>query len=560
MMARRSLAIHTPVRVTWSRLSLFWSVCFVLNLTAMPLKAYFSETFPWHVPPLAPDFSLTPNDVATLESLQSLAQSQPHDTGFARDASAYVLWYPIELPAQSIPDDVGCMHWMLAFPAAALYGPGLRQFVCAYLARNASMRAAMPSTTNNSTFFRCQVGLVVGVPSMKFCLWLAPVPVNAAGITTRVIVAFGGTTYEPPAFAYLKFAARLYLCGFIARSVWATYFVHYNTLRSNLQATSPPLSTYARFDIHVGDPTYLVLSHPWVTLFLLVEIYSDVAYQGLSSVRCSQLQDLWQFALGCLYGSRGVWFGYWAMRYSTFLVKRWHWEDAFAAVDPGLLATASAFYAGPIFYAMSNIGPFVHLLQTLFSSNQNDTALEIFPVWLCLFITIGSMPLVYSVGRKWLLRRRPRVRPAGSDTYGHASFNDLKMRVLHGCLVRSYARSTEHNTVPVEGGTLYRLYDIHPGYKKLPLISHRGADCFVDCYLPDGTLGKKMRLSLLGCLDRQDRDPKWALDLCESCQRSATAAHVGSISSITHGDQLRDPEKTEAFKVHMGANGCSWVL
>ncbi|KAF0716989.1 hypothetical protein As57867_002548, partial [Aphanomyces stellatus] len=133
-----------PVRVTYNWMSLFWSTLFLLNLALMPLKAYISETFPWNVPPTSPDFSFTAFDETTVVMLQSLASVH---SPFARDAVAYSLQYTLELPNDGVIDHDECIGHMLAFPGAALFGPGIRQFACAYLAHNASIRAALVTSS-----------------------------------------------------------------------------------------------------------------------------------------------------------------------------------------------------------------------------------------------------------------------------------------------------------------------------------------------------------------------------------------------------------------------------
>ncbi|KAF0716991.1 Aste57867_2557 [Aphanomyces stellatus] len=515
--------------------------------------------------------------------LQSLASVH---SPFARDAVAYSLQYTLELPNDGVIDHDECIGHMLAFPGAALFGPGIRQFACAYLAHNASIRAALVTSsqvqatdasplavTDSTATFRCQVGLMLGVPTMKLCLWLVPTN-SSTNATSQYVVGFGGTTYEPPALAYLKLTCRVCLCGFILYLVRAAYYVHFATLDANLKASRGRLlgdvgdaTVYALFDIHVGDPTYLVLSHPYVTVCFVLEMVLDITYQGLSSLRCTQMLDLWQFALGCFYGSRSVWFGYWTIRYGTIFVKLFHCEGSYATVDPGLLATAAVFYSGPLFYGMCSVQPIVQTLHQLFSTNGNATAIELFPVWVSIFATLGGLPLLYSYGAKYIrtshLCHRPTVAPTTFDSrhYSHGSFNDLKMRLLYTVFDRP-SLIPSAITLPFEGGSLYRLYDQHPGYQKLPLISHRSADCFVDCYLPGHEFVKKVRLSLLHCLDRQTHDPKWALPLCETCGPggAVSCGPVSTISSATHSMTKTNTKLSETAKIHMGANGCCWVL
>ncbi|RHY24967.1 hypothetical protein DYB32_008589 [Aphanomyces invadans] len=77
-------------------------------------------------------------------------------------------------------------------------------------------------------------------------------------------------------------------------------------------------------------------------------------YIGLACARVSQVEDLGQFCLGCLYGSRVVWFGYCALQVAMFVMKRLRLNRRVAPVDSGILALAAACYVGPVFYVLSN--------------------------------------------------------------------------------------------------------------------------------------------------------------------------------------------------------------
>ncbi|KAG9405365.1 hypothetical protein AC1031_004472 [Aphanomyces cochlioides] len=106
--------------------------------------------------------------------------------------------------------------------------------------------------------------------------------------------------------------------------------------------------------------------------------------------------------------------------------------------------------------------------------------------------------------------RSTKIRPGVSDY----SFNDMKAHVL-------LAMTMEKHTKRSIGGSLHELYVESPHYRKLPLFSHRAADCFVVCYTSDGSLDQRIRLSLLSWFDQQVDDPKFAISKCPSMHSSA---------------------------------------
>ncbi|KAF0713062.1 hypothetical protein As57867_004525, partial [Aphanomyces stellatus] len=127
----------------------------------------------------------------------------------------------------------------------------------------------------------------------------------------------------------------------------------------------------------------------------------------------------------------------------------------------------------------------------------------------------------------------------------------LKLRLVNTIVTCASKR----DTVPHEGGSLYHLYDQNPRYKKVPLLSHRGADCFVDCYDVTGCHVKRIRLSLLHCLDLQLHDPKWALHTCVACPRARAVCTIETSPNCTAKEGLPGSRTW----LHKGANYCQWV-
>ncbi|CAK4709381.1 unnamed protein product, partial [Aphanomyces euteiches] len=61
---------------------------------------------------------------------------------------------------------------------------------------------------------------------------------------------------------------------------------------------------YIRYQIMLGDPGYVVLTDPFVSLAMFVDIWCGPPYVIMAVMRVSQFHDLWAYALGCMYLSR----------------------------------------------------------------------------------------------------------------------------------------------------------------------------------------------------------------------------------------------------------------
>ncbi|KAH9192000.1 hypothetical protein AeNC1_006033 [Aphanomyces euteiches] len=238
---------------------------------------------------------------------------------------------------------------------------------------------------------------------------------------------------DTPAASWAKFVYRSLLTCYVLYVLWTRYYRHYRTLLSNLQQFG--LSPkYTQYRVVVGDPAYAVLSDPFV----------------------------------CGYGVEPL--------------------------DPGFLAISAYMYCGPVVSIMGTtrlIWLFYFMWSMLLPQALEDQAIEAITANAVLFIVISSLPIVFSrLATKW--RHRIRIYPtnAGGQNVSDYTFNDMKAYILLVLTMHKQA-------VDATGGTLHKLYQEYPRYKKIPLFSHRAADCFVLCYTAEGHLGQRARLSLL---------------------------------------------------------------
>ncbi|KAF0684719.1 Aste57867_23320 [Aphanomyces stellatus] len=541
-------AVH---RVGFNKVSVGWSLLFAFNLAVSPLKAYISETLPWHIiAPVATNATLWSDDLNyTLAILQVLYNptTMPDSTQtFRRDDTTYVIRAALVLSTPLVE----CDATLLRFPGAVFYGPALRRAACAFLAQNSSSPRTMTPI--------CQHVYMLAVPVVNTCLWVD------GPSSTHFIVSFGAVNLESIPFAWCKLTWRCLLVGYILHLLWHSYYYHVWALGHNLTTVglrNP--STAVRYDLSVGDPTPLVLDHPFVSLVFVVDFYAGIDYVGLASIRVSQVADVGQFALGCLYGSRAVWFGYFTMRYATYLVKWKRWECHVTSVDPGVLALAAAFYAGPIYYMLANT-PAVHLLYLLWSLQPSgtldrDASIDVAAGCIATLALLGSLPCMYAVGAPHV--HRSQLVRSVSSLYAHPiEYNDLKIRLLWW-LPRLWTKPSQ-TPVRDTGGCLYRMYDHNPRYKNLPLLSHRAADCFVGCY-DDNVLTSRVRLSLRQWLDLQPHDTDHAIQMCPASHHgqaictisNTTCPNISPLSKLPL-DQLSS-NTTARHVFHAGTT--AWV-
>ncbi|KAF0726221.1 hypothetical protein Ae201684_015497 [Aphanomyces euteiches] len=145
----------------------------------------------------------------------------------------------------------------------------------------------------------------------------------------------GAVVLESAHWSWFKLILRPLLTLFILHVLWHRYCRHYFPLLHALQEIGVN-DTFTRYVVIVGGPTYLILSHPSVSIVMAADIVSTPSYIAWSTLRVCQFSDWSAFCLGCLYSMRFVWEGYLAMRLLSFIAKARKWENKFAPIDPGV--------------------------------------------------------------------------------------------------------------------------------------------------------------------------------------------------------------------------------
>ncbi|KAH9103129.1 hypothetical protein AeMF1_020454 [Aphanomyces euteiches] len=286
-----------------------------------------------------------------------------------------------------------------------------------------------------------------------------------------------------------------------------------------------------------------------------IDIWGGISYVAIGISRVSQFQNLWLYVSSCAYLSRCVWFAYLGMQIVSFIVKRRRREALYSPVDPGLLAIATYIYYGVIMSAIATT-PMAWLFYAswyvFLPSSLNNEATETITGTILVTLVSASLPLLFSrLASLWHHRKKNKVGPTTSVVsklqVSNFGYNDLKAWFLLSLtLTKRAKRST--------GGTLHRLYQENPRYRKLPLSSHRAADCFVLCYRSDGILDQQIRLSLLACLDTRLGVSKLAIQMCKSMHSSCVC------TMNNQSCQTFQPQNKAELCIHRSDSDCQWIV
>ncbi|KAH9150789.1 hypothetical protein AeRB84_006434 [Aphanomyces euteiches] len=498
----------------FSRLSLFYTGLFVLKLASTPLLAYLTEPLPWLIPQrtvIAWD-SFDAFNEATFEYLHSLYNSHTMDhnqvTHFDSHTLTYVARRQLALPCESIPFESLNAH-LIEFPGIMFSGLGERTF--------------------------CEQVYYYGTVLMDGCIWLEPLPHDDGNDACRdVDMAYrGAVVLESAHWSWFKLILRPLLTLFILHVLWHRYCRHYFPLLHALQEIGVN-DTFTRYVVIVGGPTYLILSHPSVSIVMAADIVSTPSYIAWSTLRVCQFSDWSAFCLGCLYSMRFVWEGYLAMRLLSFIAKARKWENKFAPIDPGVpwLCRSALWRAHfeslwqyvvdgdfsfhvefmlakgvgnarhrrgdghDYMHAIDGFLSITHVVRIATATNVSANALVWFqgPVarqWTNFtdyFCSNPHLQRIHAIASTVLSTSRHPERPTRgprehhlTHLHGQRAFNDVKNRFFFS-LMRWHVPEPPDKI----GGSLHGLLQSHPEYRQMPLLSCRAADCFVLCYTRDG--------------------------------------------------------------------------
>ncbi|CAK4672702.1 unnamed protein product, partial [Aphanomyces euteiches] len=141
----------------------------------------------------------------------------------------------------------------------------------------------------------CQHEYLVRIIFGEMCFWMdesEPVP-NSTSPRYQMWAAI--YSLETPQLCWVKFVFRSLVTTYVLYVLWTRYYCHCRTLVRNLRFVGLG-SEYIHYQIVMGDPGYAVLTDPFVSLAMFVDIWYGAPYMIIAVWRVSQFQDLWAYA------------------------------------------------------------------------------------------------------------------------------------------------------------------------------------------------------------------------------------------------------------------------
>ncbi|KAF0688636.1 Aste57867_19748 [Aphanomyces stellatus] len=400
--AARAITLSKNHVVRLSKISVVYSCLYVVSLVTEPLKAYASEPFPWtlqstSINPKNVSFDDYVNTTYHAFALKYNNVTMAPQTLFSHDQSTntVVLRFNMSLPANDVDH---CNSHLVQIPGSIFFGAGMVEYVCHFIAQNASTQLFMPR-------YMCQYITVANLFALsESCVWMEPLLTQG-----QFRVYHGLRVVEEETWSWTKLWIRLAISSVIAIEIWRLYYRHFGPLLSNL--TNMGIQNYScdsvYYVLQLGDPTWLILSHPFVCTAMVVDNLYSSSYSAVALFRVSQLEDILQFAIGSFYGSNLVWGSYAAMRFSTPAIKFLRCENYFEPVEPGIMALSATLYAGPMVYIICQtpLVLFFQYLNQVFPQRKME-ANEVSLGMANFLIMFASLPLLYSLIMRYFHIRR----------------------------------------------------------------------------------------------------------------------------------------------------------
>ncbi|KAH9157402.1 hypothetical protein AeRB84_000766 [Aphanomyces euteiches] len=448
------------------------------------------------------------------------------------------------------------LHWpihrnvseLTTFPGAFFYGFGIRQALMQFL-----------EAKENETFGRCQHVLFLSSRLGEFCVWINPPTETDTSDEIQVFQAL--VNWQQSSFLWIKLAVRIVLTAYVCREL-AVYYNNYNILATNFIKVGLSNKSIVKIQIYVGDPTCVILSNVWVSLVFVLDFWFSIDSVGEALLAISQVHDLPAFLLAILYCSRSVWFAYFSMRASIIVIKRFHLEHYFQPIDPTMVAIAAVVYTATLMI-LSTTTPLMHVEYLLWDVTLSEAAqleaIDTFPITTGITLALGAIPIIFSVGAKLYHSRSKRQVQRGPSAKLFAQpsrrtslviYNDLKQRMAFKIL----GLGRLFNDTDSVGGSLYKLHERNPAYNLMPLFSYRGSDCFVACYMSNGQVDSRMRLTLWRCLDCMEKNQDQAIHVCKT-EHDNCLSRLDATPCATFF-----PRHPSALCIHIGKDKSPWIL
>ncbi|OQS00599.1 hypothetical protein ACHHYP_03249 [Achlya hypogyna] len=548
-----------PFAVRWDKISLVTSVLMLLNIVAMPLKAYISEELPWHSDdkPLTPYQSMSAWDPAYLLLNQALfnRDSLVGRPSFYENRTLRTDIFRVVLDVHDkAPTPVAdCLPFLYDLPGLIVYSKSFRDLLCSF----ASVDHRNSTNVQDGEWHlkgACQSDTFMGLLLGRGCIWLtvgddmleAPAP---PGIFTMTI-SFQRTKFYK--WLWVKFVYRVLLIALVTSIAWRHYYRRCRELRAAIRhyghavSQSPDIWSY---EIVVGDPTALVLIDPVVCSLFCIDVCLSMEYVALALVRVTQLGNVDYLFSAFLYFSRLVWFAYFALSATDRILKRYAKEHLFAEVDKTLVAIGVSLAVIPLEYFQANtvVVELYFWIFGLLPSENPDHQLEGVIGCTVLCLSIASLSVIFGFGRRTYLSHRSKSKRR-MTRYTSQEFSAFKSKSIVR-FVRCLCRR-RHTTIE-SGGSIYAAFAANPRYVMYPTIGLRSLDCFIVCK-EHGVSVNTMRVSLRQSLDRCLHDPLAVIS--ESKDDPPTSV----FPSVVHTWDSSSQRKT--FQLKRGIVPSPWIM
>jgi len=328
---------------------------------------------------------------------------------------------------------------------------------------------------------------------------------------------------------YFKFLFRCLFSSCTAYFVWRQYYRHYLQLKSNLSNNAIrheklQFIEVVKYEILVGDPTSIVLFNPLIAIIFSLDIYLSPEILSRSLCRLTQVDDIGLFLVSSLYLSRAIWYSFGSLSLLSLLLKRWHKEKWFCAIDPGLMTVFVAIMVGPFTWLQAKILAYAAMLVI--------------------------MPISYGFNIKKIRKHCKciaKVRNMDSQLMLPVfSNNDIKHHIILMLSTLASFPWRQLKSPTSIGGTVYQLFELSPQFKRNLTMSQRGADSYVLCYSTSDIAVVSIRLSLLDCIDL--KNPNISI-----------ISGKGNVVSQAFGF-LQINSTQDKVTLEMGSNGSRWIM
>ncbi|KAF0701403.1 Aste57867_8105 [Aphanomyces stellatus] len=520
--------------VSLHRTSVVLSILFYLNLIAMPLKVYLSETWPFLLPvsfrqaasfpQFAPVMTLSLSSVYVTQ-LKLIYNHTTLEPGVVYWSDAV---NDVEVMRTVITQSDDCVdtdHLVHSLLGVAYLTPDFKTAVVNAICRNSSSLDSVGRTwrLNSAGTRACTMAawIVVGddvvintsTSDAAWTVYVTLVP-DVKSMTWRLV----------------KLTYRILVSLWIAFVSVRDYYLHVRHLHTTLAQV--PLHRDARavrYTIVLGEPTCLVLSNPYFCAAFVVDILTSNESIGVACLRICQTHNLTAFVLGSFYMSRLVWCGYWTLAMLNVALKRKKWMVS-APANTAVLAVAAFFTNGMLIYVQSRWLALLNVYASLFdlcsshdpATNQTLSADAMLVLLVCMltmctlpfginlasawiesaalicrrsYVISSTSPRVASVTRRLSFRRKSQdksPKPLVHLTESTLQFNDFK----HRCMLW-LCRVGDASNKLCTGGSIYPLFRHNPVLQAKSTISQRGGDCYVFGYDSADTLIEITRVSLV---------------------------------------------------------------